>query len=326
MKALIRRAAIAVSVIALVSAAQQNTEASTVDDYPNKPISIIVGFAPGGSSDTLMRKLNEVIRPMLNNQAIVVENRPGAAGSVGLDYLTRQAPDGYALGPLLIGSVINQHIRKVDYDTNNLTPIVMFGTMPQAIVVRQDSPWKTIQEFLEYAKSNPGKVRYSTAGVGTAQHFGMEKIGKEQDIQWIHVPYKGGQPAVTALLAGEVEATAQTGEWKPFVESGELRILATFTEKRLPEYPDVPTLQEVGIDITAPSMMGMVGPKGMDPAIVQRLSDIYMKAIKDPGFQQTLNGLSMLPVFYSAGEFKKYLEEVNIYYADAAKKLEGVFE
>lgn len=294
--------------------------------YPAKPITITVGFAAGGSSDVLMRKLHDIVRPMLNDQPIIIENRPGAAGSVGLSYLARQKPDGYALGPLLIGSVINQHIRKVDYDTNALTPIVMFGTMPQAIVVRQDAPWKDIQAFLAHARSHPGQVRYSTAGIGTAQHFAMEKIGRDQGIKWVHVPYKGGNPAITALLAGEVEATAQTGEWKPFVESGKLRILATFSEQRLPDYPDVPTLREAGVDIRAPSMMGMVAPPGLDPAIVRRLSDTYMKAIREPGFQTTLSSLSMQPVFYDAGQFADYLRDVNAYYAAAAADLRDIFE
>ncbi len=226
---------------------------------PAGPVNVIVGFTAGGPTDTLARKLSDVVSDDIP-QPLIVHNKPGAAGSVAVSYLARQAPDGQSLGMLLIGAVVNQHIRKVDYDTNQMTPIIMFGTLPQGIVVRADAPWKTAREFFDYAKRYPNGIRFSTAGIGTAQHFAMERLGKALGVLWTHVPYKSGTEAVTAVMSGEVEAAAQTAEWSPLVKSGELRLLTTFTENRMGDFPDVPTLREQGLDIVAPSLMGVIGP------------------------------------------------------------------
>lgn len=304
-------------------ASAQSVASSAIKGYPDRPVTVSVGFAAGGPTDVLMRKLNEAARKSLN-QAFLVENRPGAAGSVALSGMAKKAPDGYNIGALLIGTVVNQHIRKVDYDTNELSPILMFGTMPQGIVVRSDAPWKNIQEFLAYAKSKRAAIRYSTAGVGTAQHFSMERLGSQLGIEWVHIPYKGGLEAISALLAGEVEAVAQTGEWKPFVKSGKLRLLATFTDKPLSDFPDIPTMRDIGLDIRAPSMMGIVGPKGMDPAIVMRLHNAYKSGLNDPEFKKMLDTTGVLPDYRTPEEFQAFLQDANAYYADSAKRIKGL--
>lgn len=294
--------------------------ASAANGFPNRPVTVVVGFSAGGPTDVLMRKLNETARRSLN-QALVVENRLGAAGSVAISQLAKKAPDGYTLGALLVGSVVNQHVRKVDYDTARLSPVLMFGTMPQGIVVRNDAPWKDIRQFLAYAKANPGSVRFSTAGIGTAQHFSMERLAASQGIKWIHIPFKGGNEAVSALLAGEVEACAQTAEWKPFVQRGQLRLLATFTEARMPDFPQIPTMRDIGIDMFAPSMMGIVGPPGMDAAIVERLHDAYRPGLDEPEFRKMLDTFGVTPEYRSPDGFRKYLVDANAYYAESVREV-----
>jgi len=305
--------------------AQSSSAADAAKKFPERPVTVSIGFAAGGPTDVLIRLLNDNARKALQ-QPFIAENRPGAAGSVALSQLTKRDPDGYNVGALLIGAVVNQHIRKVDYDSNQLSPIIMFGTMPQGIVVRHDAPWKTIQEFLEHAKSKPGAVRYSTAGIGTAQHFSMERLGGHLDVNWIHVPYKGGLQAIQALLAGEVEAAAQTAEWKPFVQDGRLRLLATFTDKPLADFPNVPTMRDIGLDIRAPSMMGIVGPKGMNPEIVKRLHDAYKPTLDNPEFQKMLETFGLLPSYRNPQEFQAFLEDANAYYAESAAKIQGMIQ
>ena len=286
---------------------------------PPGPVNVIVGFTAGGPTDTLARKLSDLVSKDIP-RPLIVHNKPGAAGSVAVSYLARQAPDGLNLGMLLIGAVVNQHIRKVDYDTNQLTPIIMFGTLPQGIVVKSDAPWKTAKEFFDYARTHPNGIRFSTAGIGTAQHFAMERLGKTLDVQWTHVPYKSGTEAVTAVMAGEVEAAAQTAEWSPLVKSGKLRLLTTFTENRMEDFPDVPTLREQGIDIVAPSLMGVVGPKGMRPEVVKRWHDAFAPAMKDQSFITMLSNLGIEPALKNSQEFGQYLKMTNEFYGRMARQ------
>ncbi len=286
---------------------------------PPGPVNVIVGFTAGGPTDTLARKLSDLVAKDIP-RPLIVHNKPGAAGSVAVSYLARQAPDGLNLGMLLIGAVVNQHIRKVDYDTNQLTPIIMFGTLPQGIVVRSDAPWKTAKEFFDYAKAHPNGIRFSTAGIGTAQHFSMERLGKALDVKWTHVPYKSGTEAVTAVMAGEVEAAAQTAEWSPLVKSGKLRLLTTFTENRMEEFPDIPTLREQGLDIVAPSMMGVIGPKGMRPEVVKRWHDAFAPAMKDNSFLAMLSTLGIEPALKDSQEFGEYLKMTNAFYERMARQ------
>lgn len=306
------------------SYAQQTPAASpAATGFPDRPITALVGFAPGGTSDTTMRKLADSARQILG-QPIVVDNKPGAAGSTAISLLSKRAPDGYTIGPLLVGALINQHIRKVDYKTEELSPIVMFGTLPQGIVVQASSRWKNMGEFVAYAKSKPGAIRYSTAGVGTAQHLAMERLGSLLGIEWVHVPYKGGQDAVRAVVAGEVDASAQTPEWAPFVRNGKLRLLATFTEKRIAEFPDAPTMRDLGYEIVAPSFIGIVGPKGMDAAIVRRLHDAFRPSLEDPQFGAILQTMAIVPEYRGPEDFGRLLRSANAFYADVVSKTPGL--
>jgi tripartite-type tricarboxylate transporter receptor subunit TctC len=179
-------------------------------------------------------------------------------------------------------------------------------------VVKKDAPWKTLKELLEYAKANPGKVTYATPGVGVMQHVTMEKLAKKEGIKWIHVPQKGGIEVITATMGGHVMVGAETSGWAPQVESGDLRLLAVWTEQRTKKWPDVPTLKELGYDIVAYSPFGIAGPKGMDPQVVRVLHDAFKKAMDEPSFKKILDDFYMVPFYKNSEDYTKFAQELFI--------------
>ena len=175
-------------------------------------------------------------------------------------------------------------------------------------MVQADSPWQTLAEFLDYAKQNPGKVTYSTAGTGSAQYLAMEYLAQKEGIKWTHIPFKGGIKAVTALLGGHVTACAQAVEWKPYVESGQLRLLAVLGGERIPAFPEVKTLKELGYDYAVVSGPGIAGPAGMAPEVVEFISKAFTKASKDKEFIEMLEKLEMLPYYLDGQQFTEYIK------------------
>src|SRR5690606_7842341 len=184
-------------------------------------------------------------------QCSVVENRPGAGLSLSIGYIARQKPDGYNVAGLSIGAVLNQFLLlSIDYDLmKDLTPIAMVAQYQVGLLVRADSPLKSLDDIIKKAKEDPGSIAFSTAGVGTPQHLTMVKLGEEVGAEWTHAPYKSGIEASTALVRGDVEVMAQTAEWVPFVRDGRLRLLNVFTESRMEGFEDAPTLVEAGYDL-----------------------------------------------------------------------------
>ncbi len=281
------------------------------EKYPAKPITLIVGYPAGGSVDTCARPFSIAASRVLG-QPIVIVNKPGGASSVAMAILKNEKPDGYTLGLLISGAVMSQHMRKVPYDTaKDFTPIIQYGVYLYGLVVRPDSPWKTFKEFVKYAKDNPGKVRYSTAGPGTPQHLVMERVAMKEKIKWTHIPFEGGGPAISALLGGHVEASSQTTEWKKHVEAGTLRLLAVYGEKRMIDFPEVPTLLDLGYSITAPSLGSVVGPKGLSSQVVETLHGAFKKAMDDPDFIRISRQMDMPLVYRGPKEFAKHLSEMN---------------
>jgi tripartite-type tricarboxylate transporter receptor subunit TctC len=179
------------------------------------------------------------------------------------------------------------------------------------LVVQSDSPWKTFKEFIDYAKANPGKIRYATAGAGTPQHLVMERLAIEEKIKWTLVPFDGGAPAVSALMGGHVEAISQTTEWKKHVESGRLRLLAVYGEKRMADFPNAPTLLELGYKITAPSLISIIGPKGLSPQVVDALHGAFKKAMDDPDFIKVSNQMDQPLLYRGPQDLEKHLVQMN---------------
>jgi tripartite-type tricarboxylate transporter receptor subunit TctC len=281
------------------------------EKYPAKPINFLIGFPAGGTTDVCARPLVNAASKILG-QPIVVVNKPGGASAVAVATLKNEKPDGYTIGILGSGAVLSQHMRKVPYDTaKDFTPIMQYAVYLYGLVVQSESPWKTLGEFIEYARNNPGKVRYSTAGPGSPQHLVMERLALKEKVKWTHIPFQGGGPAVTALLGGHVEAASQTTEWKAHVESGKLRLLAVYGEKRMIDFPNVPTLLELGYGISAASLISIAGPKGISPQIVEILHGAFKKAMEDPDFIKAGRQLDQPIIYRSPEDLGKHLVKMN---------------
>ena len=281
------------------------------EKYPTKPINFIIGYPAGGSTDICARPLVAAAGKILG-QPVVVVNKPGGGSAVGVASLKNEKPDGYTIGILPSGAVLSQHMRKVPYDSaSDFTPIMQYAVYLYGLVVQSDSPWKSFKEFIDYAKANPGKVRYSTAGPGTPQHLVMERLALKEKIKWTHIPFDGGTPAISALLGGHVEASSQTTEWKKHVETGRLRLLAVYGEKRMMDFSSVPTLLELGYDITAPSLICVVGPKGLSPQAVETLHKAFKEAMEDPDFIKMGRELDQPMIYRGSQDLAKHLVQMN---------------
>jgi tripartite-type tricarboxylate transporter receptor subunit TctC len=279
--------------------------------FPNRPIELLVGYPAGGSADLTARVLADRASKILG-QPIVIINKPGAGTVVELMALKNANPDGYTIGTLATAGMINQYMGSVEYDTRtDFSPIIQYAGWIAGVVVRNEAPWKDFKEFLAYAKANPAKIRYSTAGTGTQQHLTMVRLGNELGIKWLHIPYKGGPAAITAALTGEVEATAQTAEWAPFVKDGKMRLLVTFGTKRTDAFPDAPALSEFGVTFDPPNMLGLVAPKGTPPSVVARLHEAFRTAMDDPKFQEAIDRMSMVRTYRGPREYQVFIRDLN---------------
>lgn len=277
-------------------------------DYPTKPINVLVSFAPGGVVDISTRALLPKAEKVLG-QPFVITNNGGGGGTVAAAVVAKQKPDGYNLLSCTSTSLVRiPQYRTVPYTHHDFVPIVQYATTESGLAVRADSPFKTVKDLVEYAKKNPGKVTYSTLGVGSPMHLSMEYIAKQEGIKWSHVPYHGSMPSVTALLGGHVTATSASTEWKPYVLEGRLRLLATHGEKRMKTFPNVPTLKELGYDIYNDTTFVIMGPKGIPAAVVKKLEDAFHKAFNDSEFIAVLDKIDHVPAYRNSEDTRKFLE------------------
>lgn len=282
---------------------------SPAQEFPTKPINVVVVYATGGNMDVSTRLLAGKAEKLLG-QPFAITNVGGGGGAVGLGSLAKQKPDGYHLGVCSSGSLtFVPQVRTVSYKRDDFIPIMHFLFTPNAIVVRADSPWTTLKELVEYTRKNPGKVTYSTGGAGSPMHIAMEYIGKQEGIRWTHVPYPGAAPALTALLGGHVTAWSGSTECFPHVREGTLRLLAAQGEKRMKAFPDVPTLRELGYDFTTGAFFIVVAPKGTPPSIIRKLDDAFRKSMDDPAFIQALTKMELEITYRNSTDTEKYLEE-----------------
>lgn len=299
----------------------------TAGEYPEKPINVYIGYSGGGSTDVAARMLTNVAQRDFKTPILSI-NKPGGGSALMHGLVAGAKPDGYTLGILVTAALTRiPYLNKVPYDPlNDFTPIMQFAVYQYGLCIKADSPWKNFQEFSAYAKKNPGKVTYSTAGTGSGQHLAMEYLALKEGIKWTHIPYKGGVPAVTACIGGHVAAVAQTIEWKPYVQSGDLRLLAVFGDQRISTFPDVPTLKELGYDFSVAAGLGLVGPKGLPEAVVDRLETSFLKASQDPGFQKLLDRLDLLPVQRNRSELIQFIRADNKQKGDLIKSLKlGIY-
>ena len=281
--------------------------------YPTKPINLIIGYAPGGVVDISERFLASKAEKILG-QPFVVSNNGGGGSSVAYEITARKAPDGYNIvGGASTGLVRIPQFRVVPYQMDDFIPIMHFATpVLTPVVVKSTSPWKTFKELVDYAKKNPGKVTYSTTGVGSPMHMAMEYVAKQEGITWTHVPFPGAMPAFTALLGGHVTFQVGAGESVPFIKDGTVRLLANLSERRVKGWPDTPTLIELGYDFFNESVFMFSAPKGTPKQIIDKLDDAFHKAMADPEFMNVLARVEFEPSYRHSADTRKYLEDAYV--------------
>jgi tripartite-type tricarboxylate transporter receptor subunit TctC len=284
---------------------------AVAQDYPSKPVRLIVPFPPGGAVDLYARVVQNPLSEILG-QPVVIDNKVGASGMIGAEYVAKSPPDGYTL---LLGNIaalaINVGIySKMPYDpVKDFTPIMHTVDVNYALVVHPSVTARTVPELIAYAKANPGKLAYGSAGSGSLPHLATELLKSHTRTEILHVPYKGGGPMVADLLGGTVQfVIADQANLMPHVKSGRLRALAVASPKRSPIYPDLPTIAESGLaGYEAVAWNGLVGPAGLPPDIVKRLNEAFAKVMAMPNVRERLIGAGLDPVDDKPQEFGRFI-------------------
>lgn len=278
--------------------------------YPERPITFICPWPVGGTADQSMRALCQVASGILK-QSIVVENRAGASGMIGTRALSRATPDGYTIGQIPISVTRFSQLGMIEIDPRTaLTYLARTSGQTFGIAVPAASPYKTLQDVVAAARANPGKLTYAHAGIGGATHVGMEQFALAAGVRLNAIAYKGGSAALQDVLAGQVDMLADSSSWAPHVESGKLRLLATWGEQRTPRFKDTPTLRELGYNVVVEAPNGIGAPRGLPPAIEKTLRDAFRAAVASHEFRQVAARLDA-PVMYLDGpEYKKYVSSV----------------
>jgi tripartite-type tricarboxylate transporter receptor subunit TctC len=293
------------------------------DGYPSRAVTVVVPFPPGNTGDVLWRTLGDSLSKDWG-KPLVVDNKPGSGGAVGAQIVSKAPADGYTLlhgssGPIAIGPHLNKNIT---YDPRkDFTPIMLVAGVTQAIVVRADSRFKTVQDLIAYAKANPGKLNYGSGGTGSTQHLTGELFKQNAKVDITHVPYRGAAPAYTDLLGGQIDYVVDSiSAAVPFVQAKQMRILAVSTAKRDPVAPDAPTLAESGLPgFDVLGWLGLVGPPGMSTAVRDRINADVKKAMQTDSAKQTFTKLGMQPIGSSAEEFQRYIDSEYKRWGDAVK-------
>lgn len=280
-------------------------------EFPDKEINFLVGFAPGGSTDTTIRTVATASSKILN-QPVVVTNKPGAGGAQALATLATIKPDGYTLGNFNISAPIGNVIKNTD-PFNVLTdfvPICNLTSFPNVIVVPSNSPFKNLSELVQAAKKKPGDINGATSGVGTSGHFSLELFKISAKIDITHVAHKGSTPAVTALLGGHIDCgNINSVDVIQHIKAGTLRALCVTSAKRVQELPDVPSIVEAGYpDAVIISWVGCAAPAGTPLPVVTKLADAFQKALNQKDVQDKLKEIGFTPDFMSPNEFKVFVK------------------
>jgi tripartite-type tricarboxylate transporter receptor subunit TctC len=301
------------------------------DSYPSKSITMIVPFPPGGVADITGRPLAAMMEKSLK-QPVVIVNRTGAGGALGMSQVAKSAPDGYTilmgLSSISIFPVSDRiNGKQPAYEMKDFAPIALISSDPTVLVVRAESPYKTLKDFIDAAKANPGKINYSSSGVYGTLHVAMEIFANAAGIKLFHVPYGGGGPAVNALLGGQVEALASgpaaaIGQ----IKGGKMRALAAWSDKRLALMPDLPTFKELGYDAEFYIWAGVFAPAATPQPILARLREAVRAAVNDPDFKAAMDKVGTPISYLDAPEFQKFWDHDAKRLAVALEKIGKVEE
>ena len=283
--------------------------AVSAQGFPARPVTLLVTFPAGGPTDIAGRALAEATSKYLG-QPVVVENRPGATGTLGAAALVNARPDGYTVSMIPITVLRLPHMENVSYDPlKDIRYVMGVSGYVFAFIVRADAPWKTMADLVAGAKANPEKISYGSHGIGGSVHLATEELSSAQGVKLNHVPYKGSADMLTAMLGGHLDVAVDSTGAVPHVAAGKARVLAVLTEKRTLVWPDVPTLTELGYGIVSTSPYGIGVPAATPPAVVKALHDAFKKGLEDPIHTQTLAKYNQ-PVWYlSTEDYTKWARE-----------------
>jgi len=283
--------------------------ASPADSFPNRPISVQIGYTPGGSTDVPFRVLAENASKILG-QTVIIENKPGAGGVLPAQAMQSAKPDGYTLAQIPLPVFRMPYTTKISWDpVDDLTYVIGLAGYSFGLVVPADSPIKDMKGYLDYAKAHPGQLTYGTPGTMTTLHLTMETLAMNAGVELSHIPYKGNSESLQAVVGKHVMSVADTPGWAPFVAEGKLRLLSTWGKERSAQYPDVPTLEELGLGIVQTSPFGLAVPKGTDPAIVKKLHDAFKQAMDMPNYRDALAKFDMQPFYMGSEEYSRWAAE-----------------
>ena len=274
--------------------------------FPAKPIKLIIAFPAGGPTDITMRSLADNASKILG-QPVIVENKPGAGGTLPAQTLQTSAADGYTLAQIPLGVFRLPYTTKISWDpVKDISYVLNVTGYAFGLVVPADSPLKTWTHYVGWAKANPGKLTFGSTGTLTSPHLTMELIAQEQGLQLLHVPYKGSADLMQALMGGHIMSAADSTGFAPLVESGKLRVLNTWGEQRLAKFPDAPTLKELGLGLVQNSPFGIGAPRGTPADVVKRLHDAFKTAMEQESYKTALARYDMVPMYMSSVAYGKF--------------------
>lgn len=297
------------SAAALAVPALGSLGAAFAQGFPVRPIKLVIAFPAGGPTDITMRSLAENASKILG-QPVIIDNKPGAGGTLPAQQLQTSQADGYTLAQIPLGVFRLPYTTKINWDpVKDISYVLNVTGYAFGIVVPADSPFKTWADFVAYAKANPGRLTYGSTGTLTSPHLTTELIAQKAGIELQHIPYKGSADLMLAVLSGQLMAAADSTGFAPQVEAGKLRVLNTWGEKRLDKFPNAPTLKELGYDIVQNSPFGIGAPKGTPPDVVKRLHDAFKKAMEEPSYVTALGRYDMLPNYMGTADYSKFAQE-----------------
>ncbi len=300
-----------------------NTAFAQEEAYPSKPVTVLVGFAAGGTTDVLARIVAKGLGEELG-ESFVVENKLGAGSNIATDQLLRRKPDGYSLMMMAVTTTINQTLYKnarfnIEKD---IEPIVLVAKVPNILVASKNTPYNNLKEFVDYAKANPGKVNYGSSGAGTSIHLAGELFKQQADIDMLHIPFSGSGPSMTALVGGQTDVVFENMPAAvPQIKAGKIKPFAVTTDKRSEAFPDVPTLKESGYpQFNVSSWFGLVAPKGTPKPIIDKINATVEKILAKPEVIKQLEGLGATAEKNTPEEFAKFVSDETKTWGEVIRK------
>ena len=298
--------------LAASSLAFQSQAQNSAQPFPGRTLKLIVAFPAGGPTDITMRVLADNASKILG-QPVVVENKPGAGGTLPAQTLQNTPADGYTLAQIPLGVFRLPYTTKISWDPiKDLAYVLNVTGYAFGLVVPSDSPLKSWTHFVGWAKANPGKLSYGSTGTLTSPHLTMELIAQKLGLELLHVPYKGSADLMQSILGGNIMAAADSTGFAPQVEAGKLRVLSTWGEQRLAKFPDAPTLKELGLGLVQNSPFGIATPRDTPPAVVKRLHDAFKQAMEQPSYTTALAKYDMVPMYMSTAGYTRFAQETFV--------------